>query len=662
MTYKINSVHRGESQGLGLLLPKATEKWDDCESVFETFIRSCYSKSACHDRTRALLTLCLEPDAAKKLHDAFIGTEGADVPVTIPDEEDEDEDEEDDEEDEEDEEEDEELDEQEIDEMDKDKDGAGNDAEAAKESSSAALDWEAQRLANIARNKATLAKLDLPTLVPTKTTKARAPRTAKKVAPVKRTLRSGHVTAATSSSSTPGPESEDQATPLDVRPPPLDAPVAPLDVPMPSLDAPVAPLDAPMPSLDAPVAPLDAPVAPLDAPVPPQDVPVAPLDAPVPPQDVPAAPLDAPVASLDAPLPSQDAPVPLLDLPMAPLDAPVPSLDEYMASLGTPVAPLNVPGAPAPPLLPEPTGAETSATPPASKHISPPTPPIAGLAPPTQAAAPQDPSPTLSATPTASMTQSEVISGAGPISGTGPISGAGPISEIPSAGGAGTLPTISRDPTLPPWMTHALDCFEKLPIVNGWVELVNVWLVFERAMGFPNGKVRLMLASTLRISKTHTDIYVIQARSHWISASGRPQEVSNWINAGRHFNKLPQLASVPTFVANWKAWWLSLQPRCRVQGRVDWPPRRQKPDKNEDWNLVQRGGCNGMFVVIWCLALWISHLPVGATDPDVCSAIADVHWTYSTIISSLSSGSTSAKRSPSPKPDGRSSKRRKAAS
>ena len=50
------------------------------------------------------------------------------------------------------------------------------------------------------------------------------------------------------------------------------------------------------------------------------------------------------------------------------------------------------------------------------------------------------------------------------------------------------------------------------------------------------------------------------------------------------------------FAAEWKEWWNTLQPSWRSDGS------NQDCLADADWQVLQKGGSNGIFIIIMCLS------------------------------------------------------------
>ena len=92
------------------------------------------------------------------------------------------------------------------------------------------------------------------------------------------------------------------------------------------------------------------------------------------------------------------------------------------------------------------------------------------------------------------------------------------------------------------------------------------------------------------------------------------------------------------FAAEWKEWWNVLQPSWRSDGSS-----RDCP-ADADWQVLQRGGNNGIFIVIMCLSWWGKAVTSPQTSEAFQAAVEDVTWTLKNVSLSISSISAGSKR------------------
>jgi hypothetical protein len=86
------------------------------------------------------------------------------------------------------------------------------------------------------------------------------------------------------------------------------------------------------------------------------------------------------------------------------------------------------------------------------------------------------------------------------------------------------------------------------------------------------------------------------------------------------------------FAVEWREWWDTLQPSWRVGGSGT--SQRDCP-ANADWKVLQRGGSNGIFIILMCLSWWSKV----ATSPKLRevfdTAVEDVVWVFEHVCMSI---------------------------
>ena len=107
-----------------------------------------------------------------------------------------------------------------------------------------------------------------------------------------------------------------------------------------------------------------------------------------------------------------------------------------------------------------------------------------------------------------------------------------------------------------------------------WAELVELWAIFEKKEGF---------AERGKLLPTH-----------------RPQAISEWIQRARSPTWRPDIANVPKFEKDFRAWWLFLQPKWRVG--VEGTIADECIDGN--WDALRKPGLNGVVSLLAALFYW----------------------------------------------------------
>jgi hypothetical protein len=76
-------------------------------------------------------------------------------------------------------------------------------------------------------------------------------------------------------------------------------------------------------------------------------------------------------------------------------------------------------------------------------------------------------------------------------------------------------------------------------------------------------------------------------------------------------------------------WWLTIQPTTRK----GWPPTHKPPSQDFSFDYFNRGGPNGVFLVVLCLGWWANALAPGMNHENFQLVVHDVRWVLEQIAS-----------------------------
>jgi hypothetical protein len=176
-----------------------------------------------------------------------------------------------------------------------------------------------------------------------------------------------------------------------------------------------------------------------------------------------------------------------------------------------------------------------------------------------------------------------------------------------------TSATSTNLKTIPSWMTDARKRFESVFTAANEKSIVELWLEFEELLGYPDDR-------KIRLTKDM-----------------RPQQLSDWMQRHRLWDKAPPVDKASEFGATWKAWWKTLQPEWRIpdDDAHPWPLVRDLP-QNERWQKLVKGGRNGFVLVLLSLTWWMMReKDESRKTVESSSAFADVHWALEQMIQVL---------------------------
>ena len=86
---------------------------------------------------------------------------------------------------------------------------------------------------------------------------------------------------------------------------------------------------------------------------------------------------------------------------------------------------------------------------------------------------------------------------------------------------------------------------------------------------------------------------------------------------------------VEKFGAAVMGWWLTIQPTTRKA----WPPTYEPLPEDFSFDYFNRGGPNGVFLMILCLSWWANALTPKTDHTNFKLVVHDVHWVLEQIAS-----------------------------
>jgi hypothetical protein len=141
--------------------------------------------------------------------------------------------------------------------------------------------------------------------------------------------------------------------------------------------------------------------------------------------------------------------------------------------------------------------------------------------------------------------------------------------------------------------------------------IIKLWLEFEELLGYPEDR------------KTR------------LTNESRPQQVSDWMQRHRQWDKAPTMDKVGEFGGLWRAWWKILQPEWRAAANGNWPLVREVP-KVEGWAKLMKGGGNGFALVLLSLSWWMMREKDETRKTvESSSAFEDVAWVLQQMVQVL---------------------------
>jgi hypothetical protein len=170
-------------------------------------------------------------------------------------------------------------------------------------------------------------------------------------------------------------------------------------------------------------------------------------------------------------------------------------------------------------------------------------------------------------------------------------------------------PTVST--AAPAWIVAARTRFENVFNAPSQKPVIQLWLEFEKLLGYPEDR-------KIRLTK-----------------ESRPQQLSDWMQRHRLWDKAPPMDKASEFGALWRGWWKVLQPEWRTANDDGWPLVREGPS-SEPWAKLMKGGGNGFVLLLLSLSWWmVREKDETRRTTESSSAFEDVKWVLQQMVQVL---------------------------
>ena len=175
----------------------------------------------------------------------------------------------------------------------------------------------------------------------------------------------------------------------------------------------------------------------------------------------------------------------------------------------------------------------------------------------------------------------------------------------------------------PEWLISAVKKFLRYAPYYGCLgKVVDLFLAQEARLGYPNLVINLYFLRSTRIL-THT-----KSVRRALPSSNRPIEVGEFQKWARGYSRGDNVDAERFGTAVLK-WWLTIQPTTRKQ----WPPTHNPLPNDFSFDYFNRGGPNGVFLVILCLGWWANALTADMDLTNYTLVTNDVRWVLEQIAS-----------------------------
>ena len=175
----------------------------------------------------------------------------------------------------------------------------------------------------------------------------------------------------------------------------------------------------------------------------------------------------------------------------------------------------------------------------------------------------------------------------------------------------------------PEWLTLAVKEFLRYTPYYGQLgKVIDLFLAQEARLGYPNSVGHLCSPSLY----LNTDN--LKSTRLALPSNNRPTEVGQFQKWARKYSRGDNVDATKFGAAVLK-WWLTIQPTTRKQ----WPPTYEPLPNDFSFDYFNRGGPNGVFLMILCLGWWANALTADMDLTDYSLVVNDVRWVLEQIPS-----------------------------
>ncbi len=86
---------------------------------------------------------------------------------------------------------------------------------------------------------------------------------------------------------------------------------------------------------------------------------------------------------------------------------------------------------------------------------------------------------------------------------------------------------------------------------------------------------------------------------------------------------MPEIDNIEEYGVNWRSWYTSMLPKCRV-GQKDWPPLKRVPTDCGEWESLRKGSKRGFVDLLVSLSWWEAQATRKKDKEMVSAALKDV--------------------------------------
>jgi len=181
----------------------------------------------------------------------------------------------------------------------------------------------------------------------------------------------------------------------------------------------------------------------------------------------------------------------------------------------------------------------------------------------------------------------------------------------------------------PDWLIRSTNEFlQYTPYYMCFSKVVDLFFAQEARLGYPDKVSKQQTLFSFTSLFTHDLISLPQSVRLALSSRNRPTEIAVFMKYGRKFSRGHNV-DAEKFGAKVIDWWLTIQPTTRKA----WPPTYNPLPEDFTFDYFNRGGPNGVFLMILCLSWWADALTTQTDHTSFKLVVHDVRWVLEQIAS-----------------------------
>ncbi len=103
----------------------------------------------------------------------------------------------------------------------------------------------------------------------------------------------------------------------------------------------------------------------------------------------------------------------------------------------------------------------------------------------------------------------------------------------------------------------------------------------------------------------------------------RPICIQRWAKSSGDIALAPHIEDIEAYATQWKAWYMSALPKCRV-GQKGWPPLKKGPTDPLEWKNLTKGSKKGLVLLLVSLSWWETQATMKKHKLMASAALKDV--------------------------------------